>query len=104
MKSGAELITEERARHVTKECYDAQHDDQHVHGEMAGAAACYTLWHCSYIGKFCWRLAMAMWPWSEECWKPKDPVRDLVRAGSLIAAEIDRIQRLQEEKPRLIVS
>lgn len=33
------------------------------------------------------------WPWAVRWWKPKDPIRDLVRAGALIAAEIDRLQR-----------
>jgi len=35
------------------------------------------------------------WPasWAIEYWKPKDRQRDLVRAGALIAAEIDRMQR-----------
>ena len=36
------------------------------------------------------------WPWSDKWWKPKDKIRDLVRAGALIAAEIDRLQRLKE--------
>lgn len=39
------------------------------------------------------------WPssWHPEWWKPSnDPVRNLVKAGALIAAEIDRIQRQGE--------
>jgi len=36
------------------------------------------------------------WPWDEEWWKPdNDAVRNLAKAGALIAAEIDRLQRLQ---------
>jgi hypothetical protein len=36
------------------------------------------------------------WPWAEKWWKPsEDQVRNLVKAGALIAAEIDRIQRLK---------
>jgi hypothetical protein len=32
------------------------------------------------------------WPWEPEGWKPSDdPIRNLVKAGSLIAAEIDRL-------------
>jgi hypothetical protein len=100
MKSGAELIAEERERQVKQECWTAEHDDKHVEGQLAGAGLCYALWHCGYIGKFAWRLAMALWPWDEEWWKPKDAVKDLTRAGALIAAEIDRIQRA--EQPRII--
>lgn len=32
------------------------------------------------------------WPWSNEFWKPTgDPVRDLIKAGALIAAAIDSL-------------
>ncbi len=40
------------------------------------------------------------WPWDEEWWKPdNDAVRNLAKAGALIAAEIDRLQRLQPNIP-----
>jgi hypothetical protein len=42
--------------------------------------------------------AWQWWPWSFEWWKPKDRIRNLVRAGALIAAEIDRLQAMQEAK------
>lgn len=35
------------------------------------------------------------WPWADEWWKPKDRRADLVRAGALILAEIDRIDRIR---------
>ncbi len=41
------------------------------------------------------------WPedWEAEAWKPSaDPVRNLVKAGALIAAEIDRLQRASERE------
>lgn len=39
----------------------------------------------------------ADWPWDAEYWRPSaDPIRNLVKAGALIAAEIDRLQRLKE--------
>jgi hypothetical protein len=34
-----------------------------------------------------------LWPWSVQWWKPKDRRRDLVRAGALIVAEIERLDR-----------
>jgi hypothetical protein len=34
------------------------------------------------------------WPWEDKWWKPKDRRRDLVRAGALIVAEIERLDRL----------
>ena len=37
---------------------------------------------------------MVGWPWDVSWWKPSDsPIRNLVKAGALIAAEIDRLQR-----------
>lgn len=35
------------------------------------------------------------WPWEARFWKPcpDDRARELVKAGALIAAEIDRLQR-----------
>jgi hypothetical protein len=37
-----------------------------------------------------------LWPWDPSWWKPSpDPIRNLVKAGALIAAEIDRLQRRQ---------
>jgi hypothetical protein len=41
------------------------------------------------------------WPkeWNVDWWKPSDdPIRNLVKAGALIAAEIDRLQRKAEAK------
>jgi hypothetical protein len=41
------------------------------------------------------------WPWDKEWWKPSDdPTRNLVKAGALIAAEIDRLQRAKEKENR----
>ena len=48
--------------------------------------------------KIRWRLdgAANLWPWAQDFWKPKDQLRNLVRAGALIAAAIDRLQDEQE--------
>lgn len=35
------------------------------------------------------------WPWPSKWWKPKSQRRDLVRAGALILAEIERLDRQQ---------
>lgn len=41
-----------------------------------------------------WDEAPNDWPWDRSWWKPSpDPIRNLVKAGALIAAEIDRLQR-----------
>ena len=36
---------------------------------------------------------VTLWPWAAEWWKPKDCRRNLVRAGALILAEIERLDR-----------
>lgn len=86
MPTGIELIAAERKRQVEAEGWTLEHDDNHKTGELSDAAACYAL------GK-----RTAAWPWSIDWWKPTpdDRVRELVKAGALIAAEIDRLQRLR---------
>jgi len=94
MKTGIELIAEERLRQVSAESWTPEHDDGHDDGSLGKAAVCYIksarLW-C--LKKPVHWLSPSGWPWSPNWWKPKDPIRDLVRAGALIAAEIDRLQR-----------
>ena len=76
-----------------------QRDDAHGNCEMLDAALCYAGMAGSQLldpdgGKEARVGLMDGWPWSPEGWKPSpDPVRNLVKAGALIAAEIDRLQR-----------
>lgn len=115
MKTGAQLIAEERERQVSKEGWDADHDDGHTEGELASAAACYAAPSpifiesrrgraVSYIDPFPWgtvvhcgRAADDPDGWrfftTKEMKKGKRRLRQLVIAGALIAAEIDRLQR-----------
>lgn len=41
MKTGIELISEERQRQINVEGWTAEHDSEHVNNELALAAACY---------------------------------------------------------------
>lgn len=93
---GAALIAAERQRQVSVEGWTPSHDDGHGKFEMARAARCYVE-SAIYQGRPLMRPEIpVLWPWEPECWKPSgDSVRDLVRAGALIAAEIDRLQRLR---------
>lgn len=101
-KSGVALIATERYRHFEVEGWTAEHDREHVDGELAGAAIAYSL-RAIYQARearggrsYDARLDFpptTFWPigWGDD-WKPSDdPIRNLVRAGSLIAAEIDRL-------------
>ena len=106
MKSGIELIAEERKRQVEKEGWSAEHDSDHWRGELADAAACYTLGKSAMEKYFNdgiggeIKLTINLWPWEKKWWKPtrKDRIKELTKAGALIAAEIDRIQN-QQNKP-----
>lgn len=93
--TGIEMIALERQRQIEEEEWTAEHDDSHIDGEMARAAACYAYPilpgpHDLPIG----------WPpeWDAGWWKPSaDPIRNLQKAGALIAAEIDRHLRAKGE-------
>ena len=93
-------VYSERMRQIEVEGWTAEHDDAHADGSMADAAACYAYAGSKETeGPLSWyrTVRLTMWPrsWSESWWKPKDRRRDLVRAGALIVAEIERLDRLE---------
>lgn len=109
--TGIELIAEERKRQIEKEGWDIKHDDtEHDNGGLALVGACYAIDVVKRIGKaylvypplnnLVHNFSSNAWPWDLKWWKPTpdDPVRQLVKAGALIAAEIDRLQRQKAEK------
>jgi hypothetical protein len=79
-------IAAERQRQIEREGWTAEHDDEHVGGVMAEAAASYAMTHRS-------KECPLIWPWEQRWWKPRDRRRDLVRAAALIVAEIERLDR-----------
>jgi len=103
MKTGVELIADERKRQIEVEGWDAKHDDKQ-YGALALAGASYAIETIAKYkdidvnwGKTYSKLAGIIWPYDMIWWKPTpdDPVRQLVKAGALIAAEIDRLQRMK---------
>lgn len=101
-KSGIELIVAERQRQISKEKWSASHDDGHEHKELARAATAYALHYVSRGWTFKDEPKTYQnekppdeWPWDDIDWNPQDPIRDLVKAGALIAAELDRLERLK---------
>ena len=98
--NGIEMIKAERERQIAKEGWTPEHDAHHILGELSIAAACYAKvasalarWKPDEIA---WS-APGAWPWDGGWWKPSpDPVHNLVKAGALIAAEIDRLQSAKE--------
>lgn len=102
MKRGIDLIAEERQRQIDVEGYTEQHDSQHNASELIYAAIAYVESakvgvNCAEMGNTNETEIMIMksdmgrhypFGWS---FKPSTDVRDLVKAGALIAAAIDRI-------------
>lgn len=82
---GLLAMAEERWRQMEVEGFDDAHDDEHEEHELAVAAAAYLL-HTADMDFY--------WPWDREWWKPTTPRRDLTKAGALILAECDRLDRL----------
>ena len=109
--SGVELIAAERERQVSEEGWTAEHDDTHIVGELADAAACLAATEPIFVrreqaeqGYRYVRGTLYTSPWPYEVKSPRgewgpwyvagsDRVRTLVKAGALIAAEIDRFER-----------
>lgn len=113
-RSGTELIAAERLRQIDAEGWTPEHDDHHAKGELAWAATCYAAPEAivriyqeqdadGVAGLVSWAE-----PWPR-AWTPNairgvpgyvpwhrpgaDRITELVKAGALIAAEIDRLQR-----------
>ena len=106
--SGTALIHAERVRQITVEGYHQDHDDnEHDDAELTLAAVAYARAAHDQIqnqkpdGGFYMNEVPHEWPFrdgiSVNGWKPSaDPIRNLVKAGALIAAEIDRLQRAKK--------
>lgn len=90
-------VLAERQRQITAEGYDSGHDDMATRGQLAIAAGCYAMWsgHPALMGRFSWK---AFFPWDWKYWKPSTPRRNLIRAGALILAEIERLDRAEQAK------
>lgn len=85
-RAGVGLIAAERLRQEHQEGWTPEHDDEHKQGQLTIAAACYLMAHDSTFTR-------KAWPWDLKWWKPKTYEQNLVRAGALIAAELDRLHR-----------
>lgn len=101
-KAAVDVLTERQRQLKT---YTPEHDDAQTDGQLGRAAAAYAVasnsavyeqdkarparWDHSYIPH-----VDRLWPWNWTYWKPKDRRHDLVRAGALILAEIERLDRI----------
>jgi hypothetical protein len=108
--TGIELIAAERKRQIEAEGWSIAHDSEfHQYGELAMAGACYALNdHLYPLGqttenKFGVHMTIerkTFWPFAKKWWKPAlttnpgDRIKELTKAGALIAAEIDRLNNI----------
>jgi hypothetical protein len=93
--NGAERIAAERKRQVEARCWTPEHDDDHTGGELIQAGVAYALAatpDAPLSDDMPVELGQGWWPWDDH-WKPSNPIRNLEKAGALIAAEIDRLLR-----------
>jgi hypothetical protein len=93
-KTGIELIQEERERQMKEKGWTLEFDQQWINNELPNAAIC-------YLVEPDLRDASAFqFPetWDIKWWKPspEDRIRELVKAGAMVAAEIDRLQNLEK--------
>jgi hypothetical protein len=97
-------VLAERKRQKIAEGWTEEHDDAHVEGELASAAGCYALlttqlWREATYVHGRWKdLLDQYWPWDRTWWKPKNDRDALVKAGALILAEIERLDRVSSSK------
>jgi hypothetical protein len=89
MRTGIEIIAEERKRQIEVKNWTPEHDAEHTDESLAMAACHYAL--PNHLDS----PLVNLWPKSWDvhwCKKGQSTrIRDLAKAGALIAAEIDRL-------------
>jgi hypothetical protein len=96
-------VLAERCRQIEVEGWTRLHDEtEHDEGQLARAAACYAtgdihertepVHHDGLPSRL--TQTLTLWPWDMSWWKPTSPRRNLVKAGALILAEIERLDRI----------
>ena len=100
--TGLEIIAAERTRQIEVEGYTTEHDSRHIDDSLAFAAACYAI---PQRGRNIFagqgglsNVFRVLWQWEFIWWKPSpdDRIKELAKAGALIAAEIDRLLNLKK--------
>lgn len=81
-------VLAERQRQISAEGWTPEHDDEHTDDELSLAAASYAICNRAHMSP------PGFWPWEKSVWKPSDDSRrNLIKAGALILAEIERLDR-----------
>ncbi|OZI58737.1 hypothetical protein [Bordetella genomosp. 1] len=84
--AAARDVLAERQRQISAEGWTPEKDDAYESCDLADAAAQYVLLAAGWKN-------IHVWPWRGEWLKSTTPRRDLVKAGALILAEIERLDR-----------
>lgn len=90
MSAAASAILAERQRQVSQEGWSESHDDDACPGTLARAGAAYALWNTGWARG---TIRSDIWPWNPTELRPYSERRDLIRAGALILAEAERVDR-----------
>lgn len=90
--TGIELIAAERQRQIEVEGWTSEHDDQHICGILAKQAASLAVNHTDAVVT---EDVANLDPWGLTHKHRRDVLRSLAISGALIAAEMDRIQRMK---------
>lgn len=100
--SAEKLIRLERTRQMEIENFSYAHDAEHTNGELLNAARVYLHVGTEIELPTNERGIPLDWPWEDEWFKPRDRVKNLVRAGALCLAEDQRINALmQDDRPTI---
>lgn len=88
--TAAHDVLAERQRQISVKGFNAERDDRYAHQQLGDAAAHYALmaggWKSLYV-----------WPWAQSTFKQGTPREMLVKAGALILAEIERLDRVAQQ-------
>lgn len=87
MRNGAELIASERYRQIKEEGYSHAADNREDVMNFILAAEAYI----NSAEGFAVPQGVQIWPWEDKYFKPRQMKQDLIRAGALIAAALDRL-------------
>jgi hypothetical protein len=92
-------IDTERKRQIQEKRWTFEHDDLHTDRSLSLAAKCYEQ-NARLMATYEPGIVPQHWPWHRDEWNPKTAERDLIRAGALYQAEIERLIRAKIEVPR----
>ncbi len=107
--TGVQLIAEERQRQIDAKGFTPDVDiksylPKHKRGELALAAIAYAdnaaNALCHEVFEEDYLEIAGIWPWHPTSWNPKNPRTDLIKAGALIAAQIDLMEALEAQKAK----